>query len=109
MRNGTGNSYTREMDAALAESPPEIRWERRNGVMVAIEVHDPHAATAKRAPKAERKPPTNAERRAAVEQWELARLRVVESMRDEADEVAERFRKHRAENTPLMTAARTEI
>lgn len=98
MRNGarvsngdTPNSYARDMDAALAESPPEIRWERRSGVMVAIEVDDPHTAT-----------------KTAAQRLEQARLRL-RKHQQEADEVAERFRKHRVDNTPLMNAARTEI
>lgn len=36
----------RDMQAALAERPPRIVWERNaRGVLVAVEVDDPHAET----------------------------------------------------------------
>lgn len=121
MRNGPRgsykdgqNTYTSEMDRLLEQRPPVIRWRKnRRGVMVAVEVLDPHVergmdAQAERAHasagRAER-----AERAAAAEELEMARRRVVEAMQQEADEVTARFEAHRANNTPLLQAARTEI
>ena len=85
------NAYGRAMDEALAESPPVIKWELRpGGIRVAVSVDDPHTVKPlkrkkPKQPKAPREP------------------------EPEAYEIAERFRKHIADNTPLMRAARTEI
>lgn len=85
-----------QMDAALKAQPPVIVWRKnKRGVMVAVEVNDPHA---------ERSIEAQAERlRASAARAER------ELMEDEAREVAERLRKHRADNTPLMVAARSAI
>ena len=114
---GGTNLHCEEMDAALAAQPPEIVWvKNKRGVMVATEVRDPHSETRKRgrakAPKKAR-PLTAAAYKATLAAHALelreARERRLESMQTEADEVAERFRKHHAENTPLLNAARRSI
>lgn len=105
------------MDKALTERPPVIVWESRGGVQVAVEVNDPHTENRKRGrtkkpaePKKAR-PITAAAYKAALAahalELEEAQRRRLESMQTEADDVAERFRKHRADNTDLMKAART--
>jgi len=86
------NTYEAEMTKALEKHPPEIVWRKNNrGILVAVEVHDPHGET--------------------TIQAQAARLRASadRAERAEAYEVAERFRKHRANNTPLMTAARSVL
>jgi len=94
--NGGTNLHCEEMDRLLEKAPPIIRWEKnKRGVMVAVEVHDPHGETSTTG-QANRL-------RASADRAER------ELMEDEAREVAERFRKHRANNTPLLAAARTEI
>lgn len=98
MRNGPrpNNIHHIEMDAALAERPPVIKWAKnKRGVMVAVEIHDPHA---------EKSTEAQAERlRDNAARYEREAL---ELMEDEAREVAERFRKYRADNSPLQAAAR---
>lgn len=45
-RNGPRNinNHCREMDEALKRNPPVIVWAKnKRGVMVAVEVRDPHA------------------------------------------------------------------
>ena len=100
-RNGPRNvnAHCREMTAALDANPPVIVWAKdKRGVMVAVEVHDPHA---------ERTADAQAERvRASVAK---ADREYQESLQQEADDTAERFRKHRAANTPLLYAARRAI
>lgn len=92
------NKDQAEMDALLEANPPVIQWEKRNGVMHAVHVDDPHAET---------KTAARAERLRAQEQAD--RECALDLMQQEADEVAERLRKHRADNSPLMAAARTEL
>jgi hypothetical protein len=93
--DGTANVYERAMAEALEADPPVIVWRKdKGGVRRAVEVRDPHAET-----KAQR-------------EWDdrMARERAaLEAMEEEAREVAERFRQYRANNTPLMRAARTEL
>lgn len=98
----------REWGEVLDRDPPKITWRRKpNGVFVATSVHDPHADTSPGAQAGRlRAAADEAEREYAAQQAERARLEFLREMREEADEVAERFRKHRADNTPLMTAAR---
>ena len=93
---GVKNTYEAEMDEALAAHPPEIVWKKnRHGVLVAMKVRDPHA---------ERSIEAQAERlRASAAHIER------DLIEEEAAEVAERFRRYRADNTPLMVAARTAI
>lgn len=91
----TGNRHCREMDEALEANPPQITWRKNShGVMVAVSVNDPHA-----------------EGRGTESRQRYAYTLEAESMAAEqqAREVADRFRRHHAENTPLMIAARTEI
>jgi hypothetical protein len=98
------------MDEALERQPPSITWRKNNrGVWIATSIQDPHAETSVEA---------HADRmRAAAEMAsrEQARLYALEAerqrarMRTQAAEVAERFEQHRANNTSLMQAARTEI
>lgn len=89
------NNYEREMTRAIAANPPVIVWVKdRRGIMRAASVMDPHAETK------------------AAREWDARMVQdevTLASMQQEADEVAERFRKHRADNTTLMTAARTAI
>lgn len=92
------NKDQAEMDALLEANPPVIQWEKRNGVMYAVQVDDPHAET---------KATAKAERLRAQEQAD--RETALALMQQEADEVAERLRKFRADNSPLMAAARTEL
>ena len=53
--------------------------------------------------------PEQRARKSEQERLRRQRQRELAAMEDEAYEVAERFRKHRADNTPLLAAARTEI
>lgn len=86
------NTYEAEMNALLEKHPPEIIWRRNNrGILVAVEVHDPHGETTIQA------------------QAERLRASADRAERAEAYEVAEAIRQHRANNTPLMTSARREI
>ena len=110
MRNGPrgDNIHCREMDKALEKCPPVIKWEKnKRGVMVAVEINDPHAERSIDAQvdrlyaSADR-----ADRAAAAKTTEQARLRLVEMLQEEADQVADRFKTHRANNTPLLNAAR---
>lgn len=91
--DGTFNRVRTAMDEALAANPPKIVYRKgKGGIYHAIEVRDPHAETT------------------AQLEWDARMAREEEAlaaMREEADEVAERFRKHRADNTPLLAAART--
>jgi hypothetical protein len=50
---------------------------------------------------------TTAELKAAAKTTEQARLRLVEMLQENADQVADRFKTHRANNTRLLNAART--
>lgn len=70
----TPNSYCRDMTEALEADPPVITWRKgKGGVLVPVEIQDPHTKG--------RKPPAEDERRRrAVDRWELARLRALESM-----------------------------
>lgn len=105
------NAYERDMDEALEADPPQIVWRKDNhGILRAVSVSDRHAegTTAAQARRL-RAAAEIAEREEAARQAEITRLQVLELMQAEADEVAERFRKHRADNTPLMSAARREI
>lgn len=91
----TSNVETRKYDEVIAANEPKILWRKnKRGVFVAVAIEDPHAET---------------KRDVAAQQAEALRLRALELMEEEAREVTERFRKHRADNTPLMAAARTEI
>ena len=86
------NTYEAEMTKALEKQPPEIIWRKRpNGILVAVEVRDPHGETTIQA------------------QAERLRASADRAERAEAFEVAEAIRQHRANNTPLTTAARTSI
>lgn len=93
---GVKNTYETEMDAALRTQPPVIVWKPNGkGILVAVEVRDPHT---------ERSIQAQSERlRASADRAER------DLFEQEAREVAERFRKYRADNSPLMTAARTAI
>jgi hypothetical protein len=93
---GVKNTYETEMDAALKAQPPVIVWRtNRKGIQVAVKVQDPHA---------ERSIEAQADRlRASAAHAERGLIE------EEAYEVAERFRKHRADNSPLMAAARRAI
>lgn len=89
------NAYERQMEAALNANPPKITWRKgKDGIFRATAVRDPHAET-----KAQRE----WDERISREQVALL------AMQEEADAAAERLRKHRADNTPLMSAARSEI
>lgn len=94
-KTGMKNTYETEMDKALRADPPEIVWRKnKHGIRVAVKIRDPHA---------ERSIEAQAERlRASADRQERAE-------REEAYAVAERFRKFRAENTRLMTAARSAL
>lgn len=105
------NRHEQEMDAALEKNPPVIVWRKdKHGIQRAVSVKDPHAeaSTAAQAQRMRRSAEV-AEREEAARQAEITRLQVLQLMQDEAAEVAERFRKHRADNTPLLTSARREI
>lgn len=102
------NHYEWEMTRALEAEPPDIGWRRKhNGVWVHTYINDPHAETTTAAQA--RAAAEAAEREEAARQAEISRLQVLQLMQEEADEVAERLRKHHADNTPLMTAARTPL
>ena len=126
------NPYTREADRLLAENPPQIEWRRKNnGVWVHVAIDDPHADMKDRAARSMcindheytednthyrssggRECLTckkDRDRQAEARRTERRRREVLEQVEDEAREVAERFEKHRADNTPLLAAARTEI
>ena len=117
---GGTNLHCEEMDRLLEKAPPVIKWvKNKHGVMVHVEINDPRTENRKRgrakkaeAPKKAR-PLTAAAYKAALAAHALelreARERRLESMQTEADEVAERFRKHHAENTQLLNAARRPI
>lgn len=109
--SGGGNTYEQDMQRALDANPPEIVWKKdRRGVMRAVEVNDPHAeASAAAQAQRLRRSAEVAEREEAARQAEVSRLQVLRLMQDEAAEVVERFRKHRADNAPLLTSARREI
>lgn len=103
------NTHCREMDRALKRNPPVIIWEKgKHGVMVAVEIRDPHAESSVAA-QAERMRATadRADRKAAAEEAEQARLRALELLQREADDTAERFTTYRTQNTSLLNAART--
>lgn len=87
-----GNAHTKEMDALLEKDPPLILWEKnRRGVMVAVEIHDPHA---------ERSVEAQAERlRAAADRYE----------QEEARKAAALMEQRRLDTTRLMISARTSI
>lgn len=97
-----GEGFNKERttwDAILEKRPPKILWKKnRHGVMEAVLIEDPHTETASE---------VRAERLRAQEQAD--RECALDLMQQEADEVAERLRKHRADNSPLMAAARTEL
>jgi hypothetical protein len=105
------NNYEREMAKALDANPPKIVWRKdKHGVMRAESVMDPHAETTTAAQARRlRYAAMEAEQKEAARQAEITRLQVLQLMQDQADEVVERFRKHRADNTPLLTSARREI
>lgn len=95
----TSNVHCRAMDEALEKRPPVIQWRKNNhGVMVATSVNDPHAESVGHAELLDR-----IDRRAAEEARSLL------EMQEQARMVAQRFEKHRADNTPLMNAARRGI
>lgn len=116
---GGTNLHCQEMDRLLEKAPPVIKWAKnKHGVMVHVEIDDPHTESRKRGrAKAEApmkaRPLTAAAYKAALAARALelreARERRLEAMQTEADEVAERFRKHHAENTPLLNAARSAL
>jgi hypothetical protein len=108
---GGTNVHCKEMDRLLANRPPVIVWEKnKRGVMVAIEIRDPHAERSTDAQVDRLNAPADrADLKAAAKTTEQARLRLVEMLQEEADQVADRFKTHRANNTRLMAAARTEI
>lgn len=87
------NSYEREMAEALDANPPEIVYRKgKGGIYHAVAVRDPHAETQAR------------------REWDDRMAREAEAlaaMEEQAREVAARFEQHRADNTSLMTAART--
>lgn len=93
-RGSYSTDHNPKFDEALDRNPPVIVWAKgKHGIQVAVEVHDPHAERSSEA-QAERL------RRSALRaEWD--------AMEDEAREVAERFLKHRADNSPLQAAART--
>jgi hypothetical protein len=89
------NGYELAMAEALEADPPVIVWRKdKGGVKRPVKVKDPHAET-----QAQR----DWDERMAREEARLAALQ------EHADEIAERIRKHTADNTPLMAAARAEI
>lgn len=112
-KTGTDNQVNREMDEALKNRPPVIIWEKNSrGVMVAVEVHDPHgerstAAQAERLRASADRLEQEEARKAAAKTTEQARLRLVEMLQEEAVDVSERLRTNRANNTRLLNAART--
>jgi hypothetical protein len=109
--SGGTNLHCKEMDEALAKRPPVIKWEKnKRGVMVAVEVHDPHAERSTDA-QADRlyASADRADRKAAAKTTEQARLRLVEMLQEDADQVADRFKTHRANNTRLLNAAKRAI
>ena len=92
---GAFNKERTAWDEALDANPPKIVWHKgKDGIFRAIAVRDPHAET-----KAQRE----WDERISREQVALL------AMQEEADAAAERLRKHRADNTPLLSAARSEI
>lgn len=95
-RGGHHKAVTFDKEHAPMETlPADITWRRKNnGVWVATSVNDPHAETGAQ--------------RAWDERMAREELRL-ERMQDEAAAVAERFRQHRADNTPLMSSARRAI
>lgn len=111
--NGGANAHCKEMDEALEANPPKITWEKRNGVMVATEVNDPHTGERKRGrtKKIVKREETAAQFKARMAahalELEEAQCRVLETLQTEADQVADRFKTHRANNTRLLNAART--
>lgn len=93
------NAHSREMDEALAKAEPVIVWRKNNhGVMVHVSIDDPHAEGGSAADR---------ERRQYAYAVALDGQRA--AMELEAHEVADRFEKHRADNTPLMNAARSQL
>lgn len=89
---GRMNTYEAEMTKALEKHPPEILWRKNNrGILVAVEVRDPYGETTIQA------------------QAERLRASADRAERAEAYEVAEAIRQHRANNTPLMTSARSVL
>lgn len=109
--DATFNKDRTEMDEALAKRPPEILWRKdKHGILRAAEVRDPHAETTTAAQARRLRAAAEiAEREEAARQAEITRLQVLQLMQDQAAEVVEHFRKHRADNTPLMSAARRSI
>lgn len=108
-RGSYNSAHNPQFDAELDRNPPVIRWAKnKRGVMVAVEVRDPHCETSAQA-QAERldKWADRIDREEAARHAEAMRLQVVALMETEAAEVAERFRQHRADNTYLMRAARS--
>lgn len=87
----------KKYDALLAKHPPKITWRRKaSGVWVAVSVRDPHAEATHEA----------VEERLRFAELEQERL---EAMEDEARRVAEQREQERADNTPLIYAARRSI
>lgn len=45
----SGNQWTNQMDEVLQANPPEITWAPNGkGIMIAVEVHDPHGDSPRR-------------------------------------------------------------
>lgn len=64
-KTGTDNAYVREMDAALEVDPPVIVWEKDSrGILVAVEINDPHTVKRKRGRAKTNTPSLNSARRA---------------------------------------------
>lgn len=94
-KNKEANFWQDKYDEVIAAKPPRIVWRKGNdGIFRAISVRDPHAEA-----RAQR----DWDDRMAREE---ARLAVME---EEACEAAEQAERLRADNTPLMAAARTEL
>lgn len=89
------NHYEWEMARALDANPPTIVWRKgKDGILRAVEIQDPHAETG------------------AQRAWDERMAReeaALDAMEEYSREVAERFRQHRADNTPLMASARRAI
>lgn len=119
----------------LATNEPVVTWrKKKGGIWVHTSIKDTHVDSAHNGEKTacyrgheyteantiitrdgrrcrtcknqDRKPLTPEQKQRALE---LKRQRRKAAMQEQAAEVADRFERHRADNTPLMTAARREI
>ena len=102
-RGSYNSDHNPRFEAELEKWPPHIVWRKnRRGVMVAVEVRDPHA---------ERGYDAHLERmRENADRMEREEARhAQESMEAEARLIAAQLNRERFNNSPLAAAARTSI